>query len=78
MQGGHIEKLKTLNLIGYQPIQSASYFLLPLTPRIHLFAVDRQLKRLDYRQRRFFGDWRLRHPRDGPVGGAARPALEVR
>ena len=66
MKGGHIEKLKTLNLIGYQPMQSASYFLLPLTPRIHLFAVDRQLKRLDYRQRRFFGDWRLRHPQMAP------------
>lgn len=62
MQGGHIEKPKTLNLLGYQPVQSASYFLLPLTPKIHLFAVDRQLKRLDYRQRRFFNDWRLQHP----------------
>lgn len=66
MKGGHIEKPKTLNLLGYQPVQSASYFLLPLTAKIHLFAVDRQLKRMDYRQRRFFNDWRLQHPEVTP------------
>ena len=66
MKGGHIGKPKTLNLIGYQPMQSASYFVLPLTPKIHLFAVDRQLRRLDYRQRRFFADWRLQHPQMAP------------
>ncbi len=62
MKGGHIEKPKTLNLLGYAPMQGASYFLLPLTPKIHLFAVDRQLKSLDFRQRRFFNDWRLQNP----------------
>lgn len=66
MKGGHIGKPKTLNLIGYQPMQSASYFVLPLTPKIHLFAIDRQLRRLDYRQRRFFGEWRLQHPAMAP------------
>lgn len=66
MKGGHIGKPKTLNLIGYQPMQSASYFVLPLTPKLHLFAVDRQLRRIDYRQRRFFGEWRLQHPRMTP------------
>src|SRR5690606_29464226 len=63
MKGGQIDKPKTLNLLGYMPMQNASYFLLPLTPNIHVFAVDRQLKRLDFRQRRFFSDWRLQHPR---------------
>jgi len=66
MKGGHIGKPKTLNLIGYQPMQSASYFVLPLTPKLHLFAADRQLRRLDYRQRRFFGEWRQRHPQMVP------------
>ncbi len=62
VKGGHIDKPKTLNLLGYAPAQSASYFVLPLTPKIHLFAVDRQLKRMDFRQRRFFADWRQTHP----------------
>lgn len=66
MKGGHIGKPKTLNMIGYQPMQSASYFVLPLTPKLHLFAVDRQLRRLDYRQRRFFSEWRLQHPQMAP------------
>jgi hypothetical protein len=66
MKGGHIEKPKTLNLLGYAPMQCASYFLLPLTPKIHLFAVDRQLKSLDFRQRRFFNDWQLQNPGIAP------------
>ncbi len=62
VRGGHIEKAKTLNLMGYTPMQSASYFLLPVTEKIHLFGVDRQLKSLDFRQRRFFSSWYMQHP----------------
>jgi hypothetical protein len=62
VRGGKIEKPKALALTGYQPVQSASYFVLPLTARLHLFAVDRQLRSLDIRQCRFFEAWRARHP----------------
>src|SRR5262249_50633926 len=57
VKGGKVEKPKALVLSGYVPIQNASYFLLPLTPQIHLYGVDRQLRRLDSRQRHFFVDW---------------------
>ncbi|MEP7049932.1 MAG: hypothetical protein ABJB12_06245 [Pseudomonadota bacterium] len=62
VRGGKIEKPKALALIGYQPVQSASYFALPLTSRLHLFAVDRQLRNLDRRQVGFFETWRMHHP----------------
>src|SRR6187549_1910455 len=58
VRGGTIEKPKALALTGYQPVQSASYFALPLTARLHLSAVDRQLSSLDSRQVRYFDAWR--------------------
>lgn len=66
VRGGKIEKPKALALRGYQPVQSASYFALPLTPRLHLFAVDRQLRSLDNRQCHYFDSWRRRHPEATP------------
>lgn len=56
VRGGQVEKPKALVLIGYEAVQRASYFALPLTPELHWFAVDRQLKHIDFRQRRFFAD----------------------
>ena len=61
VRGGKIEKPKALALTGYQPVQGASYFALPLTAQLHLFAVDRQLRNLDTRQCRFFDAWRVLH-----------------
>jgi hypothetical protein len=60
--GGKVEKPKALVLSGYVPVQNASYFLLPLTPRLHLYGIDRQLKTIDSRQKRFFLDWAREHP----------------
>ena len=60
MRGGKIDKPKALALTGYHPVQGASYFALPLTEQLHLFAVDRQLTDLDTRQVRFFDAWRMR------------------
>jgi len=62
VRGGTIEKPKALALTGYQPVQSASYFALPLTSRLHLSAADRQLGTLDWRQVRYFDAWRARSP----------------
>lgn len=64
--GGQVSKQKVLLLDGYVPVQKASYWALPLTKRIHVLAVDRQLTHLDYRQRRFFKLWREHHPELSP------------
>ncbi len=55
--GGQIDKPKTLDLTGYAPVQSASYFALPIAPGIGMLAVDRQLKNIDSRQQHFFVSW---------------------
>jgi hypothetical protein len=56
--GGQIDKQKVLVLDGYVPIQQASYFALPLAPGIDCLAADRQLRSLDFRQRKFFANFR--------------------
>lgn len=61
VRGGSVEKPSTLDLAGYTAVQGASYFALPAAPGIALLAVDRQLKRVDSRQRLFFGKWLNRH-----------------
>jgi hypothetical protein len=62
VRGGKIEKPKALALRGYTAVQGASYFALPFSEKLHLFAVDRQLRTLDDRQVRFFETWRAQHP----------------
>lgn len=62
--GGQVEKQKILVLDGYVPLQHASYFALPLAPGIDLLAVDRQLRGVDFRQRRYFAEWREQRRRE--------------
>jgi hypothetical protein len=62
MKGGKVEKPRTLALSGYVAVQNASYFVLPLSDRIHLYGVDRQLRNVDLRQQRFMLDWYRSHP----------------
>ena len=62
VRGGKVEKPKSLVLTGYTPVQNASYFILPLSPGIHLFAIDRQLRDVDRRQLRHYADWQVQHP----------------
>ncbi|HVJ21280.1 MAG TPA: hypothetical protein VM686_37970 [Polyangiaceae bacterium] len=62
VRGGKLEKPKALVLSGYVPVQNASYFVLPLTPFVHLYGVDRQLRTVDMRQRQFMTDWHRRYP----------------
>ncbi|HVU04744.1 MAG TPA: hypothetical protein VHE30_23490 [Polyangiaceae bacterium] len=59
--GGHVKKPSTLELLGYAPVQNASYFALPVAPAIGLLGVDRQLKEVDARQRHFFQAWLSHH-----------------
>ncbi len=52
--GRDVEHRKRLALDGYDPVQEASFWALPLAPGLDLWGVDRQLGRLDYRQRSYF------------------------
>ena len=56
--GKRVEKRAALPLIGYTPVQSASYWALPLAPQLDLWAPDRQLTTLDQRQRLYFASRR--------------------
>jgi hypothetical protein len=53
-RGDQVKKPSALRLAGYVPVQRASYFRIPLAPALDLFAVDRQLKRVDERQAAYF------------------------
>jgi hypothetical protein len=46
-----------LALHGYTAVQSATYFALPLAPGLDLRAGDRQLDKVDFRQRAYFAAW---------------------
>ncbi|MBX3230835.1 MAG: hypothetical protein KIT84_01350 [Labilithrix sp.] len=52
--GKAIKRRRRLVLRGYEPIQEASYFAFPLAPGLDLWGADRQLGRVDFRQRAFF------------------------
>jgi hypothetical protein len=52
--GKSLHRRGRLGLMGYEPVQESSYWALPLAPGLDLWGVDRQLGRLDYRQRAYF------------------------
>jgi hypothetical protein len=60
--GKHIVKRRALPLVGYEPVQRASYFALGLAPGLDLWGVDRQLRQINFQQRRFFSDRRSAAP----------------
>jgi len=47
------DKADALVLHGYRPMQSASYWVLPLAPGLVLVGADRQLRKVDRQQRTF-------------------------
>jgi hypothetical protein len=61
--GSGVRRRKRLVLAGYEPVQDCSYWRLPLAPGLDVWGVDRQLDRLDFRQRAFF-----RHARREEAG----------
>lgn len=61
-RGVGIKRRRRLVLRGYEPVQEASYFALPLTPKLDLWGADRQLGRVDFRQRAFFHHRRREAP----------------
>jgi hypothetical protein len=73
--GSQIKRPRRLALVGYDAVQDASYWALPLAPGLDAWGVDRQLGRLDYRQRLFFADDRSRTPSGRLLLVAPDPAL---
>ena len=53
-RGSVVRKPGAMALAGYVPVQRASYFRVPLTKDVELFAVDRQLRHVDPRQQAYF------------------------
>jgi hypothetical protein len=73
--GGQIKRPRRLALHGYETVQDASYWVLPLAPGLDAWGVDRQLGRLDYRQRLFFAERRRVAPAGAVLFVAPDPAL---
>jgi hypothetical protein len=53
-RGKVVRKPGAMAFAGYVPVQRASYFRVPLTGDLELFAVDRQLRQIDPRQQAYF------------------------
>ena len=53
-RGTTVSHRRRLVLEGYEPVQESSFWALPLAPGLDLWGTDRQLGRLDYRQRDYF------------------------
>lgn len=75
--GTFVAKRAVLPLIGYTPVQNASYFVLRLAPELDLWAVDRQLRALDYTQRSYFGQERSDAPTRPVMLAMADPAYAM-
>jgi hypothetical protein len=73
--GSQIRRPRRLALAGYEPVQDASYWVLPLAPGLDAWGVDRQLGRLDYRQRLFFAERRRAAPQARLLFVAPDPAI---
>jgi hypothetical protein len=63
--GKFVGKRATLPLLGYTPVQNASYWALRLAPGLDLWGPDRQLRAVDFHQRTYFAQ--ARDPKGGGV-----------
>ena len=73
--GSQVRRPRRLALVGYEPVQDASYWSLPLSPGLDVWGVDRQLGRLDYRQRLYFAERRRAAPTGRLIFVAPDPAI---
>ena len=55
-RGTKVARRRHLALVGYEAIQESSFWALPLAKDLDVWGVDRQLGRLDFRQRSYFLD----------------------
>ncbi len=74
-KGVAVKRRRRLVLRGYDPVQEASYFAFPLAPGLSLWGGDRQLGRVDFRQRAFFTRLRQSHPDDAILFVSGDPAM---
>jgi len=75
VRGVGVTRRKRLVLTGYEPVQESSYWTLPLAPHLDVWGVDRQLGRLDFRQRSYFRARRRAAPDARIVFVAPDPAI---
>lgn len=73
-RGVGVKRRRRLVLRGYEPAQEASYFVLPLAKGFDLWGADRQLGRMDFRQRAFFKQRRREAPHASIFFLSADPA----
>jgi hypothetical protein len=73
--GGGVSRRKRLVLTGYEPVQDSSYWTLPLAEGLDVWGVDRQLGRLDFRQRSYFRQRRKARPDGRIIFVAPDPAI---
>lgn len=74
-RGTTIKRRRRLVLRGYVPVQEASYFALPLARGLDLWGGDRQLGRVDFRQRAFFSRLRDERPDHAVLFVAGDPVM---
>ncbi len=74
-RGVALKRRRRLTLKGYEPLQEASYFAMALAPNLELWGADRQLGRVDFRQRAFFKSRRAERLDDRVLFIAADPAI---
>jgi hypothetical protein len=75
LRGVGVQRRKRLILPGYEPVQDSSFWTLPLAPGLEVWGVDRQLDRLDFRQRAYFRRRRKQTPDARIVFVAPDPAI---
>jgi hypothetical protein len=74
-RGVGVKRRGRLTLSGYESVQETSFWAVPLAPGMDLWGVDRQLGRLDFRQRGFFQARRREEPEATVVFIAPDPAV---
>jgi hypothetical protein len=75
--GTFVAKRAALPLLGYVPLQEASYWAVRLAPRLELWGIDRQLRAVDYTQRAFFAQIRATARESGLVLCIADPVYTM-
>jgi hypothetical protein len=75
LAGSTVRRTHRLALEGYQAVQEASFWALPLAHGLDLWGVDRQLRTADFRQRVFFAQRGTGTPTPRKLLVAPDPAL---
>lgn len=73
--GDKLRRRRRLFLAGYEAIQESSYWAFALTPWLDIWGVDRQLRRVDFRQRLYFLRRREMAPESALLFCSSDPAL---